>query len=529
MSMTHEVIFETDGRHSSVYLYEPPMDARKYVEPIDEVLDLGIDTISYVVGDCSVLLYDTKVGERWGDNIDLIDHTVWYRAALNAGAMFEQGMDPMQIVCDHAHKRGFQFLPHLLLNMLHSSHERVTNGRVADFTTAHPEWQVGEEPDYPESLHDIPSRLSYAVPEVRANRLAVIRELVNRYPTDGIEVNFYTYAPFIARSEVNEHTQTITEWVRQIRTVCDEASATQGRSKRLAVRVGATIEKNKAMGMDVATWIRDELIDTIIAMPVGGGFDTDTLGLRELVTATKGTKVKVIAGQNSVGMDQTREVHYAAAANAYAAGAQGILYHRYYPHPHRYPYDDSDTGRIRFMAYPDVLEHMDKCHRISASFDRQDGRSLGLPEQVPQELKPGERGPELWIDVSDNLATKADRGELWCCEIRIMLDSMMHQDEVHLYWNGEQVPATAQRWADWIFQMRPRPDHVRGYRVHVDLKNSLLPNVGRNTLRVDLIKKNEKLINPITLSHVELVIEYLPHRHGLRPDEQYSGGTIFTP
>ena len=62
MSKKHEIVFETDGRHSSVYLYEPPMGIRQYVEPIDEVLDLGVDTISYVVGDCAILLYDTKVG-----------------------------------------------------------------------------------------------------------------------------------------------------------------------------------------------------------------------------------------------------------------------------------------------------------------------------------------------------------------------------------------------------------------------------------------------------------------------------------
>ena len=44
MSKTHEVMFYTDGRHSSVYLYEPPMGAKQYLEPIDELVDLGIDT-----------------------------------------------------------------------------------------------------------------------------------------------------------------------------------------------------------------------------------------------------------------------------------------------------------------------------------------------------------------------------------------------------------------------------------------------------------------------------------------------------
>ena len=39
MSKTHEVMFYTDGRHTSVYLYEPPMGVKQYVEPIDELLD----------------------------------------------------------------------------------------------------------------------------------------------------------------------------------------------------------------------------------------------------------------------------------------------------------------------------------------------------------------------------------------------------------------------------------------------------------------------------------------------------------
>ena len=77
MSDKKEVMFYTDGRHTSVYMHEPPMYKQQYVEPIDELLDLGIDTITYAVGDCSVLLYDTKVGELWGHNVDLTNHPIW--------------------------------------------------------------------------------------------------------------------------------------------------------------------------------------------------------------------------------------------------------------------------------------------------------------------------------------------------------------------------------------------------------------------------------------------------------------------
>ena len=228
MSRKHEIIFETDGRHSSVYLYEPPMGIRQYVEPIDEVLDLGVDTISYVVGDCAVLLYDTKVGEIWGHNYDLINHEVWYKAAFNCQMMIESGHDPLQVVCDHAHERGFNFLAHLLLNMAYTPPSRVTNGRVATYNTLHPEWIVGEEPDYPEAVHDNPNRMSYAVPEIRENRLAIVRELVTDYPTDGIDLNFNTYMPLIARREVEEHTETLTEWMRDVRRAADAAAEAQG-------------------------------------------------------------------------------------------------------------------------------------------------------------------------------------------------------------------------------------------------------------------------------------------------------------
>ena len=134
MSKTHEVMFYTDGRHSSVYLYEPPMGAKQYLEPIDELVDLGIDTITYAVGDCSVLLYATKVGERWGHNVDLTDHDIWWRAAHNAKLMIEQGTDPLMLVCQRAQQRGFQFLPSLLLNMIHTGPTCCAPGRITQST-----------------------------------------------------------------------------------------------------------------------------------------------------------------------------------------------------------------------------------------------------------------------------------------------------------------------------------------------------------------------------------------------------------
>ncbi len=531
MSAEHEIVFETDGRHSSTYLYEPPMGMRQYVEPIDEVLDLGIDTITYVVGDCSVLLYDTKVGERWGHNLDLCSHAIWYRAGVNVRMMIESGHDPLRVVCDHAHKRGFKFLPHLLLNLMHVAHDRVTDSRVADFTTEHPQWQIGPEPDVDEHLRARENQFSYAVPQVRENRLAVIRELIGDYPTDGIEVNFCTYAPFIARKDVEDHTETLTEWVRKIRRACDEAAKAQERTKRLVLRIGATIEGNRAMGHDVETWIREGLVDTLIAMSAGDSFEANVSGLRGITDAVAGTKTTVLAGLDSVSSSQTRQTHRAAAVNAYAAGARGILVHRYYPSPNRYPYTDEMFERLRHLAYPDVLAHQDKIFRICPAQTPGDTSQFGVRPQLPIELTKGAPGPHCFIEVYDDLAEKKNLGELWKCELRVMCPQMMHTDEIRITWNGWEVPRDVIRKADYTFQMRPsRPVHaVNGYRFHVDLDGPHLPVRGRNTIRVDVLKKDEKLVHPLTLGDVEIGVEYLSHRHSLRPVEPYAGGELFVP
>ena len=166
---------------------------------------------------------------------------------------------------------------------------------------------------------------------------------------------------------------------------------------------------------------------------------------------------------------------------------------------------------------------------MGAGADRPTAITLGLLEQLPQELKVGEGGREITIDVADDIAAKQEAGELWRCELRVMLHEMLCDDEARLYWNGTEVPDDRVRRADWVFQMRPSPG-TRGYRLHVDLRNGMLPRKGTNTLRVDLLKKDQNLIYPISVTDVEILVEYLPHRHALRDEEEYSGpGYPFTP
>ena len=523
MSKSHEVMFYTDGRHTSTYLYEPPMSIEQYLEPIDEVLDLGIDTIVYETGGGPVVHYATDVGERWGHNVDLVDTAIWYRAGLNLKSAVDRDIDPLALICKYAQDKGFQFIPSFFPFLRHRPKGRVTDSRVSNFEMDHPEWQVGPEDDFPESKHDDPSRLSFSVPEVREGRLRVIKELVSKYPTDGIEINLLGGAlPLIARREVTEHTETITQWMTDIRAICNQAAQDQSRAKRLVVRIAATLPGSIAMGMDIDSWIHQGLVDTIIAVPVVGGYESDVANFRQIVEAARGTDVKIMGNITSQGKHETREVTTAAACNIYAAGGDGVFFPTYYPHPGRYPYDDAALGRLRLLGHPETLRYKDKSYRIVPP-ERDNATKFGEKDQLPAYPNPGDLGPEITIDVSDNF-NSIDVERLWRCELRVMIQNMVHHDRVRLVWNGEPVDDNFIRIADWTYNIRPHPDHaVLGYRLHVDLKEVGLPLKGSNTVRLDIIEKDAKLVHPISVAEVEIVVQYLPHRHGVRNEERFPG------
>ena len=530
MTDKNEVVFYTDGRHSSVYIYEPPMDERIYTAPIDELVDLGIDTITYAVGDCRVLLYDTKVGEHWGHNVNKTNHLIWYRAGINLEKFIAAGIDPLHIVCRRAHQVGFKFLPSLILGMQHQEPAEVTDCRCSDFCFEHPEYQVGPEADIAAAQWDDPTRFSYAIPAVRQNRLAVIEELVSSYDTDGIELNLKDYAPFLARHEIAAHTDTFTQFIIEARRLCDQAAAQQNREKRLLVRTAASLAGCKTLGIDLETLIREEIVHGVLAMVPHSGeqMDPQPTGIAALVDAAHNSNVKIICGiSNTIIHDayhhSTREMGAAQAGNAYSIGAGGVFFTTYYPNG--YPYADADLANIRFMGRPELLAHKDKHYVVRQGPNGPDatpGDHLS-PHPLPVELKVGETGTEQTLYIADDLAAKQTLGEVAKCELRLRICEIGHEDTFDLWLNGVQIPRPQQEWIDWTYSVRPVPGGDRvldAYWITVDLVRwDLLPQIGDNNIRVDLTKHDPRIYPPVLLHDVELVVQYRDHRHAPRRDE----------
>jgi len=533
MSNKKEVVFYTDGRHTSVYIYEPPMDRRIYTAPVDELVDLGIDTILYAVGDCRVLLYDTQVGERWGHNVNKANHLIWYRAGLNLEQAIAAGFDPLALVCERAQELGFSFLPSLILGMQHQPPAEATDCRCSDFCFEHPEYQVGPEPDFPEAQWDDPTRFSYTIPAVRQDRLAVIEELVGAYPTDGIELNLADYAPFLARREIAEHTDTFTDFIREVRRLCDAAAAQQGRAKRLVIRAGASLAGCKSLGIDLETLIKEEIVDTVLAMPPHqrGMMEQHPSGIAQVVQAASATKVKVITGiSTSVAQDAydyaPRQMQVVQAANGYSVGSDGVSFHTYYPSG--YPYVDADFGNIRYMGRPELLAHKDKHYAVrqGPNGPEDDPGGYGSPNPLPVELPLGQPGAQQTLYISDDIKAKEELGELARCQLRLRLMALTHTDTFDLWFNGRRLEREQQEWQDMTYSVRSVPGNERVilfYWISVDLaRYRCLPAIGENSIRVDLVSRDPRCAVPVILRDVEIVVQYRDHRHMPRRDEWWT-------
>ena len=100
------LIYYHDSRHYLMYRFDPPMSLHQLRKPVDDLIGTGVDTLVYGTGMGQTFLYDTKVGNKFGENA--MPHNsglVWWRAAANLASALERGLDPFKIIVDRAARK----------------------------------------------------------------------------------------------------------------------------------------------------------------------------------------------------------------------------------------------------------------------------------------------------------------------------------------------------------------------------------------------------------------------------------------
>jgi hypothetical protein len=254
---------------------EPPMRAEDLTPYIDEIAGTGVSTLSLSPNLGMKVNYPSRVAEMLTP--DSAQDTGQSRLARNLASLVAAGHDPLGLAFDLARERGLEVFASFRLNEVHGV-EDPASPVVSGFWRKHPEWHLGQVGDPLPELHReiigprvnpivstwIPGALNYAVPEVRALRLAEIREVCERYPIDGLELDFQRFPAYFPFGREAEHAPMMDAFVGRVRKTLDELGRKAGRRILLSARIMARPEQNAGIGLDPFKWSREGMLDFVI-------------------------------------------------------------------------------------------------------------------------------------------------------------------------------------------------------------------------------------------------------------------------
>ena len=269
-----------------------PEIAADYRRALGEILDAGPGVFAQNVGMPDPVIYDSAVATHWHSYFLDICREIWPDAdpdtfaneAAASAALTDAANGPFLITIEECRKRGVMVVADYRMNAEDWYHNTY---RLSDFGREHPQWRIplteeekqrardagGEPPEFAGCLDP-------AVPEVYAHRLAIFREVAERYDIDGIEFDFRRWCHMISSPLENHHI--LTRMVAETRRMLDQVAAAKGRDRLLlGVRVGPALDTPQAvaaypgavspgcdkscteLGLDVRTWIEQELVDYV--------------------------------------------------------------------------------------------------------------------------------------------------------------------------------------------------------------------------------------------------------------------------
>ena len=185
-------IYHNDARHYYLWVFDSPIKMEDAWRPIDEVAGTAVDTFSYCVERGDGIFYPSKVGLLFGSDKRPFSSAIAWHAWQSMQSLMDRGLDPLQVLIDRAHDKGMDFFADLRLATyggMDPAHKVEGGGR------------------------------GFAEEEVRQRHFAVLRELAEDYPVEGVELDYpaaFGEPPFFFRAdEVESGKEIMTEWVAQ--------------------------------------------------------------------------------------------------------------------------------------------------------------------------------------------------------------------------------------------------------------------------------------------------------------------------
>ncbi|MBM3740203.1 MAG: hypothetical protein FJW39_31000 [Acidobacteria bacterium] len=470
-------LYYNDARHYYLFVFEPPMRLEDAWRPVDEVAGTAVDTLVYGVERGDGLFYPSKVGMRFGADIQPFTLSAYWRVWQNMQSLIDRGLDPLEVLRDRARAKGLDFFASVRM----SSHGGMN-----------PKFKVTE------------GGRGMAHPALRDHQFAVLEELAVRYRVDGIELDFAAapggMPPIVRQEEAKTFAPVLTDYVGRIARM---ARARSGKPCHVAARVYPTEAMCLGQGMDVRAWLRSGIVDSVTPMLyIDFNLDPD-MPFAWLTEAAKSTGTAVYpmlqpyardeATGSAVRIAPSPEVMRAAAANYWDRGADGL-----YTWFMNWPLGNAERRMLSELGDPDLIRRETKRYVLRRRSKQ--ATELGYAAALPVEIKsasPG-RGYAVRFHVTDDVASTQPREVV----LRVLVTNLVMADEFSVRLNGQPLAGEPILHSAGN-SVSPYSALWLEYRL---VKNR--PRRGENVLEVSLDRRPAKLQGGVTVEEIEVLIEY---------------------
>ncbi|MAE67708.1 MAG: hypothetical protein CMJ18_25925 [Phycisphaeraceae bacterium] len=280
-------------------------------------------------------------GERSQGKVPAHD---WHKS-YGLELLLRQGLDPLALHIEVLRPLGIKVMAEMRMSDTHHRTADPDVPLVSQLLLDHPEYVIQRVDGMPETA------LDYSHEEVRAYRLAILRELAEEHDVDGLSLNFMRWAKHFERDRGRDKVPIMTDFVGQVRRILDEAARRRGVGRLLlGARVLSTVDECLGSGLDVGAWIRRGYMDYVI--PSEHNCTWPALNVEQFAAMAAGSGCRIYGHINDMvggtwdgepktedrdvgqapqfhgykAMLNTEEEARATASNLRAWGAQGIGY-----------------------------------------------------------------------------------------------------------------------------------------------------------------------------------------------------------
>jgi hypothetical protein len=462
------VLYNSDGSNTFWRKTFTPADV---YSAVDEVADAGVTTFLfnpnpsqkgvYPGGKAGMFSYDYP---RTPGFVPTERDSMYRHFNDNLQLLLRDSLDPVGMIVDRARLRGMEAFLTVRMNELHDV-DNPSSPLLGDFWKSHPEYRVGGYEGWGASA------LNYAIPAVREYYLALIRELCERYPVDGIELDFMRFPYYFPRDSADSPScaSLMTRFVERVRVLTRDAGRARGIPILLSVRVPSSLAASAYVGLDPVAWSRRGLVDFITVAPF---LSTEPdMHIAEYRRSCGEIPIygciEYTCGERMMTVEEVR----GASALFYAAGAEGIYSFNYFCA--REGGQEPALSVFHDLGDPASLGTLEKVYTLSAA--KYPIPHVSLPAPLPLKIRNGEE-QTLSLTVSEPLRPDAVR-------LRVEFAEAEEEGNMAIVLNGRALgpgrhPSTALVVPRKVLYTPPPVDHS----LEFDVDPALLAGTNRLTL-----------------------------------------------